>query len=665
MATIVNLPILGSPNEIRNFDFDFTPDIGGDTYVISAIAIHTPPTGGAVQIPTVGAIVDNVVPVRLLVPIIGNHTLDCIAVYSDGQQSQIRLIIPVSFMMVYPYVPPPVITSSQSASGLIGVSFSYSITATNSPTSYTATNLPTGLTINTATGLISGAPVAAGNTTFTVMATNVSGTGSATVSLSVQTNTNWADPVAGNDTTGTGSFALPYATLAKAYAVATTNINDTINLKSGTFPDVGLSWSKSGITVRAGNGFTPIFTTASSYAPIAWTLQSGNVYRAVYAPSITSFSAWHGEQRLTLQTSIVTVQAVSNSYWADTAAHFIYVNVGGGSPPNTVYDCHTGQGVFNSFTGTSIILNGLTFKWCDNGTLAFAGTITASTCIFNHFGSYPLYLAGTTGAVISNCTFTDGTNTNTLGQITDWINVLSPSTGTYSVSNSTFTRSRHGINFNIAGTLNVSDCTFTQCGAADGQGQGDGIVTNAVAATVNCTRVTFIDCVHGMVRVDTAGSTLTCKFCIGYLTGNVINNPGWGFIVDAGAVGMLYHCTAAYLDRNTSGGGGTGFLFQTNASGNVVKNCIAAHCKKGYDAGGSTPGFIEDYNDNFANSVSAGSLWGPGAHDLTSDPLFTNPLTNDFHLQAGSPLLGAGVAIAGVNDGATGFDIGRYVRGLS
>ena len=70
--------------------------------------------------------------------------------------------------------PPPVVASGTCAA-TVGLSASYSITATNNPTSYGATGLPAGLTVNTSSGVISGTPIAAGTYTVTISATNAGG----------------------------------------------------------------------------------------------------------------------------------------------------------------------------------------------------------------------------------------------------------------------------------------------------------------------------------------------------------------------------------------------------------------------------------------------------------------------------------------------------------
>src|SRR5438874_9784106 len=110
--------------------------------------------------------------------------------------------------------PPPVITSSTTANGTVGVAFSYQITATNNPTSFNATGLPAGLTVDTSTGLISGTPTTAGTYTVTISATNAGGTGSHTLTLTINPPT----PVIQPPFTATGQVGVAFS-----YTITATN----------------------------------------------------------------------------------------------------------------------------------------------------------------------------------------------------------------------------------------------------------------------------------------------------------------------------------------------------------------------------------------------------------------------------------------------------------
>jgi subtilisin family serine protease len=79
----------------------------------------------------------------------------------------------------------PSITSSTSTSGTVGTAFSYTITASSSPSSYNATSLPSGLSVNTSTGVISGTPSSAGTFTSSISASNTAGTGSASLRITI------------------------------------------------------------------------------------------------------------------------------------------------------------------------------------------------------------------------------------------------------------------------------------------------------------------------------------------------------------------------------------------------------------------------------------------------------------------------------------------------
>ncbi|MCK9412659.1 MAG: putative Ig domain-containing protein [Prolixibacteraceae bacterium] len=87
-------------------------------------------------------------------------------------------------------LPLPVITSILTKQGTIGSAFSYTITASGTPTSFSATPLPAGLSFNAATGVISGTPTTAATTNVTIGATNVTGTGSATLAITIDAANN-------------------------------------------------------------------------------------------------------------------------------------------------------------------------------------------------------------------------------------------------------------------------------------------------------------------------------------------------------------------------------------------------------------------------------------------------------------------------------------------
>jgi hypothetical protein len=82
-----------------------------------------------------------------------------------------------------PILEMPVITSVTSASGQVGVPFSYQINASESPTAYSATGLPDGLVCNVNTGFISGTPLLSGAFGVALSAQNSAGIGTAELQL--------------------------------------------------------------------------------------------------------------------------------------------------------------------------------------------------------------------------------------------------------------------------------------------------------------------------------------------------------------------------------------------------------------------------------------------------------------------------------------------------
>ncbi len=80
----------------------------------------------------------------------------------------------------------PAITSALAAAGAtVGSAFSYQITGSNAPTGFAASGLPAGLSVNAASGAISGTPTAAGTANVTITASNGAGSGSATLVITI------------------------------------------------------------------------------------------------------------------------------------------------------------------------------------------------------------------------------------------------------------------------------------------------------------------------------------------------------------------------------------------------------------------------------------------------------------------------------------------------
>jgi len=85
-----------------------------------------------------------------------------------------------------PTAVPPTITAADSAEATAGAPFVYTISATGFPTGFTASNLPAGLTVDAATGVISGRSTAAGTHSIGLTVTNVVGATTKTLNLTVR-----------------------------------------------------------------------------------------------------------------------------------------------------------------------------------------------------------------------------------------------------------------------------------------------------------------------------------------------------------------------------------------------------------------------------------------------------------------------------------------------
>ena len=167
----------------------------------------------------------------------------------------------------------PVITSTLTDSGTVGASFSYTITASNSPASFNATGLPAGLSVNTATGVISGTPTSAGTTSVTLSATNAGGTRTAALALTI----NAAKPVITSALTASGAVGSAFSyTITASNSPASFNatglpagllVNTTTGVISGAPTVAGTSSVTLSATNAAGSGSATLFLTVNPASP--------------------------------------------------------------------------------------------------------------------------------------------------------------------------------------------------------------------------------------------------------------------------------------------------------------------------------------------------------------------------------------------------------------
>lgn len=317
---------------------------------------------------------------------------------------------------------PSITSNTADQTATAGVVFpSYTITGSDSPTSYGASGLPTGLIVDTNTGVISGTATQTGTFTVTITATNGSGSGSSQFNLTVGAPTlTFSDK----------AFTLQTADTTAGPTLTTGFVPTIYTLQSGTVPpgltlDAGTGrisgtptqTATATLTIRGTSaGVTADGTITVTVNTALATINSASTFSATKG---TSLVAGPGNYQITTATSASVVAPTSFVIVSGSLAPGLALNTSSGvisGTPNAEGVFTVGlaannggaQGGGNSPAFNLTITVEVAAPAIDSSLIAFAGTYTPFTYVLTAGNSPTSFSVENRPAWVSSVTtFTD------------------------------------------------------------------------------------------------------------------------------------------------------------------------------------------------------------------------------------------------------------------
>ncbi|WP_323101439.1 right-handed parallel beta-helix repeat-containing protein, partial [Intrasporangium sp. YIM S08009] len=451
---------------------------------------------------------------------------------------------------------------------------------------------------------------------------------------------------------GTGTSAAPFCTIGRA-AVSAVTAGDTVTVAPGTYREqvtVGASGAAGVPITFTTSGPGVVVSGTRDLSAATWTGVSGGTFSTPYAPPSAPKQVFLDRARLAAGASATTLTA--GSFFYDSTAKVLYVNLGGSSPTGRALEAGAQTYGFNLAGRSDVVVAGFTTTGQNGVGLRVSGgsavTVRDVTSTLSG-GSGILLEASSTNVTVANATVRSAAS----------IGIKLAATTASTITGADVAGSgNHGISLQGSVGNVVQGSESADNAVAVGTATAAGIDVSS-ASTDTVLRGNLV---HG--NQDTGIQVYS-----GSARALVVRNTSWGNgnhgLDTLASTGVTYVSNTSYGNRDDGisvEGNSTGATLRNNIS---VDNGLATGRHDLYVEQSSMTGFTADsdvfWNSRWVPAVRIGltryqtmsdfaSGTGLEPTGLGSDPQFVDAAAHDFRPAAQS------AAIDSADAGAPGFE---------